>query len=109
PLARLAGLFPDGETIVTTILFCNALLTGAALVGAAIGAQSMMADAVDEHEYRFGIRREGLFFSGLALAVKAASGLGGFLAGAALDLIHFPTAIATQGSALRLTPELIRH
>lgn len=109
PLARIAGVFPTGETAVVTILFCNALLTGAALVGAAIGAQSMMADAVDEHEHLFGIRREGLFFSGLALAVKAASGLGGFLAGAALDLIHFPTGIAGRGGTLHLSTTLVRN
>ena len=109
PLARLAGLFPDNESLITGILFCNALLAGSALVGAAIGAQSMMADAVDEHEHLFGVRREGLFFSGLAFAVKAASGLGGFLAGASLDLIHFPAEILSKGGGVQLTDAAIRH
>ncbi len=94
PLARIAGVVPsEGEAIVT-VLAVNALLSGAGMIAAAVSAQSMMADAVDEHEHRFGFRREGLFFAGLTLAGKAALGLGGFLAGAALDLIDFPIAAA---------------
>jgi len=108
-LARLAGFMPGNGSLIVAILFCNALLTGAALVGAAIGAQSMMADAVDEHEYLFGVRREGLFFSGLAFGVKAASGLGGFLAGAALDLVHFPVAIAGKDDAVHLSADVVRN
>ncbi len=109
PLARLGGLLPESESLITGILFCNAMLAGSALVGAAIGAQSMMADAVDEHEHLFGVRREGLFFSGLAFAVKAASGLGGLLAGASLDLIHFPTALVSKGGNVQLSDEIIRQ
>ncbi|MBK6705236.1 MAG: MFS transporter [Caulobacteraceae bacterium] len=56
----------------------------------------MLADTADEHEYLFGVRREGLFFSGLTLAYKAASGLGGLIAGIGLDLIHFPTDLAAN-------------
>ena len=109
PLARLAGWLPDNESIVTGILFCNALLTGAVLVGGAIGAQSMMADAVDEHEHLFGVRREGLFFSGLTFGVKAASGLGGFLAGASLDMIHFPVDMVSKGGNVPMSQEVIRY
>lgn len=109
PLARLAGWLPDNVSVITGILFANALVAGSALVGAAIGAQSMMADAVDEHEHMFGVRREGLFFSGLAFAVKAASGLGGFLAGAGLDLIHFPTDLVSKGGDVQVPQEIIRQ
>jgi GPH family glycoside/pentoside/hexuronide:cation symporter len=109
PLARLAGFLPGPESLVVGILLVNALLSGAALVGVAIGAQSMMADATDEHEHRFGVRREALFFSGLTLAVKAASGLGGFIAGVALDVIHFPAAIAAKGGDVQLPADVIRH
>ena len=62
-----------------------------------IGFQSMLADTADEHEWLFGVRREGLFFSGLTLAYKAASGLGGLIAGLALDAIRFPADLAAQG------------
>jgi GPH family glycoside/pentoside/hexuronide:cation symporter len=109
PLARLAGLVTGPEFTVVTILLVNAMVGGAALVGVAICAQSMMADATDEHEHRFGVRREALFFSGLTLAVKAASGLGGFIAGVALDVIRFPTAAAAKGGDVALAPDVIRH
>lgn len=89
PVARIAGLLPFEGDALTTLLFINAFAGGAGLIGGAIGAQSMMADAADEHEHRFHVRREGLFFSGLSLAGKAATGLGGFLAGIALDAIGF--------------------
>jgi GPH family glycoside/pentoside/hexuronide:cation symporter len=108
PLARIAGFLPGHGTAVITILILNALVAGAALIGGTIGAQSMMADATDEHEFLFGVRREGLFFSGLTLAAKAATGLGGFMAGVALDLIHFPTSIAAKSADLRLPAEVVR-
>lgn len=109
PLARMAGAFEGSSSSITAVLLVNSLLTGAALVGVAIGAQSMMADATDEHEHRFGVRREGLFFSGLTLAVKAAVGLGGFIAGVALDFIHFPTALAAKGGDFTLAPDVIHN
>ena len=109
PLARIAGLLEGPQAMVVGVLLMNALLSGAALVGVAIGAQSMMADATDEHEHRFGVRREALFFSGLTLAVKAASGIGGFVAGMALDLIHFPSAAAAKGGAVKVAPAVIRN
>ncbi len=109
PLARLGGLFPDNATVITAS--CSAMHCW--LVprwwGAAIGAQSMMADAVDEHEHLFGVRREGLFFSGLAFAVKAASGLGGFLAGVSLDMIGFPAELVSKGGDVHLSAEIIRN
>jgi GPH family glycoside/pentoside/hexuronide:cation symporter len=108
PLAHIAGFLAGPGAPIVTVLLINAICSGAALVGVAIGAQSMMADATDEHEHRFGVRREALFFSGLTLAVKAASGLGGFIAGVALDVIRFPTAVAAKGGDLMLAPAVTR-
>jgi GPH family glycoside/pentoside/hexuronide:cation symporter len=109
PLAYLAGFLTSPNAPVVPVLLANALCSGAALVGVAIGAQSMMADATDEHEHRFGVRREALFFSGLTLAVKAATGLGGFIAGVALDIIRFPTAQAAKGGSVVLNPDIVRN
>lgn len=86
-------LTPDVAVIV---LLINGMLMGTAIMIGGVGFQSMMADTADEHEYLFGVRREGLFFSGLTLAFKAASGVGGLIAGVALDLIRFPTDIASR-------------
>jgi len=51
----------------------------------------MMADVVDAHELRFGRRQEGVFFAALSFAGKAASGLGGAIAGIGIDVIQLPT------------------
>lgn len=107
PLAQIAGLLPSGAPLVA-ILSVTGFLSGTALVGAAIGFQSMLADAADEHEHLFGVRREGLFFSGLTVAVKAASGLGTLVAGVGLDLIGFPTEIAAKGETLRIAADVTR-
>ncbi len=64
----------------------------------------MMADIADEHELQSGRRQEGVFFAGLIFAVKATSGLGQFIAGAALGFIDFP-ANAIPGTV----PEDIVH
>lgn len=109
PLAKMVGLLAGSDTLIVTILVANSILSGVALIGVAISAQSMMADATDEHEHRFGVRREALFFSGLTLAVKAASGLGGFVAGVALDLIHFPTAAVARGGDIQIAPDVIHN
>ncbi len=56
--------------------FCSSMLF--------IAMQSMVADAVDEHDFRFGTRCEGLYYSSLIFATKAANGLGSLLAGVIL-------------------------
>lgn len=63
PVARIAGLMPFTGGALTGILFVNAIAVGVGLIEAAIGGQSMMADAADEHEHRFGVRREGLLLA----------------------------------------------
>ncbi len=90
---RLLGLLPDGQPLYI-ILSVLAFLGGMAGTFAFVPWGSMMTDAVDEHELLFGSRREGLYFAGLLLSVKAAAGLGGFFGGICLDLIHFPHDVA---------------
>jgi glycoside/pentoside/hexuronide:cation symporter, GPH family len=57
-------------------------------VGILIG--SMISDTIDQNELEHGSRREGVFSSAIAFSAKAATGVGTFLAGLALDIIHFP-------------------
>jgi GPH family glycoside/pentoside/hexuronide:cation symporter len=76
--------------------FCSSLLF--------ITMQSMVADAVDEHEYRFGTRCEGLYYSSLIFATKAANGLGSLLAGVVLSVAGLK-GIQAAGGAAALSPE----
>ena len=87
---RMSGLFmPVGDAALLPQEI-NSFVAGIGVGLASIAYPSMMADAADEHEHLFGRRREGLYFSGLGFAGKAASGLGVLVAGVALDLIRFP-------------------
>jgi GPH family glycoside/pentoside/hexuronide:cation symporter len=107
PLLQLYGPFSLTPAAATAVLFVNGLLVGTAIMVGGIGFQSMLADTADEHEWLFGVRREGLFFSGLTLAYKAASGLGGLIAGLALDAIHFPTDLASRGPGLTIPDDVL--
>ena len=107
PLLQLYGPFSLSPAAATVVLSVNGLLVGTAIMVGGVGFQSMLADTADEHEWLFGVRREGLFFSGLTLAYKAASGLGGLIAGLALDAIHFPTDLASRGSAVAIPDEIL--
>ena len=68
----------------------NSFVAGIGVGLVSVAYPSMMGDAADEHEHLYGRRREGLYFSGLGFAGKAATGLGVMVAGVALDLIRFP-------------------
>lgn len=96
PLLQLYGPAPLDPAAATIILVINGLLVGTAVMAGGVGFQSMMADTADEHEYLFGVRREGLFFSGLTLAFKGSLALGGLIAGVALDAIGFSAALASK-------------
>lgn len=107
PLLQLYGPFALTPSAAAVLLSINGLLVGTAILIGGIGFQSMLADTADEHEWLFGVRREGLFFSGLTLAYKAASGLGGLIAGMALDAIHFPANLAARGPGYTIPDEVL--
>ena len=100
PGLRAGGVFtPTGMAALPWIV----LTTFVAGVGSGlifIALPSMMSDAADEHEYRYGARREGLFFSGLGFAGKAAAGMGQLVGGVALDLLQFPREVGRQVHAV---------
>lgn len=107
PLFQLYGSSPLSPADAAVVLFFNGLLTGTAIMIGGVAFQSMLADTADEHEWLFGVRREGLFFSGLTLAYKASAGLGGLIAGVALDAIQFPSDLASKGPALSIPAEVL--
>jgi GPH family glycoside/pentoside/hexuronide:cation symporter len=97
PLARLAGLIPRDEGVVLAVMIPGHFLQFCAYSAMFVSFNSMIADAADEHELKHGVRREGLFFAGVAFAVKSAAGFGGLWAGLVLDLIGFPEKVASTG------------
>jgi len=88
---RLLGLMPpNGHPWLLPILFVHALCLITAVVAIGIGVSSMLADIVDEHDLATGQRQEGMFAAAISFVAKATSGLGGLIAGVALDVIGFP-------------------
>jgi len=96
--ARLSGLFPEYESpfflpAITTIATTNAFF--AALT--AILFVSMIADLVDDHELKTGLRQEGVFAAGVAFSTKAVGSFGVIIGGFLLEyFIRFP---AGQGQS----------
>ena len=88
---RLAGLMPaNGSSRLLAVLVAHSAFMVACAVSIGILIGSMISDTIDQNELEHGSRREGLFSSAIAFSAKAATGVGTFLAGLALDLIHFP-------------------
>jgi GPH family glycoside/pentoside/hexuronide:cation symporter len=96
PVLRVTGVArPTGaEALAWLVPMCLILGVGLGIIF--IAYPSMMADAADEHEDLFGVRREGLYFAGLGFAQKAAAGVGQMVGGFALDLMRFPQAAGRQ-------------
>ncbi len=91
PLLKIWGWFPSPENPSYLPLIVGvACFASFGSGGPLIAGGSMLADIADEHELATGKRQEGIFFGALSFSGKAASGLGGFLAGMILSLIAFP-------------------
>jgi Na+/melibiose symporter-like transporter len=89
---RLLGLMPsNGHPALLPIITVHTIFLVAGVIVSGILISSMIADTVDENELVTGKRQEGMFAAAIAFIAKATSGVGGFLAGVALDLIAFPT------------------
>ncbi len=93
----LAGLFDplSVEEKLTVVFLANGISQGF-FIAYVIIIDSMLTDIIDEHELKTGRREEGLYFAARALAQKASYGLGAFVAGVALDIIHFPTGASPE-------------
>ncbi len=91
PVAKISGLYPAAESpLYLGILVVTGLLSGIAGAGIVVAVGSMVADIADEHELSTDRRQEGIFFGALAFTLKAAGGLGSWMAGTTLALIDFP-------------------
>ncbi|MBI1404994.1 MAG: hypothetical protein GC145_02585 [Caulobacter sp.] len=106
PVLWIAGLYrPSGEGAMPPLAAMMAM-AGIGIGLVLVAFPSMMADAADEHYLRFGHRREGLYFSGITFAAKAASGVGVFLAGFGLEVIGLPRQ-AVHGVVVAVSPDAL--
>jgi Na+/melibiose symporter-like transporter len=106
-LLRLVELMPpNGHPLLLYLIFGHVVLIVTLIIIIMIVLSSMVADTMDEGELRTGKRQEGMYASAVSFTRKAVSGLGGFLAGIALDLIAFPMN-SVEGVAPTVPPEKI--
>jgi GPH family glycoside/pentoside/hexuronide:cation symporter len=89
-LRLLGWMPPNGHAWLLPIIFVHGTFVVSLVVSIGIIVASMIADVVDESELATGRRQEGMFASTIAFTSKASSGMGGLLAGLALDAIAFP-------------------
>jgi GPH family glycoside/pentoside/hexuronide:cation symporter len=96
PTLHILGLAPEPGLALNIMVISFYAFVAFVLTSVVVSHNSMMADAVDEHDHRFGSRREALFFAGVSFGGKCALGLGALIAGVALDVIKFPRDLAAN-------------
>jgi Na+/melibiose symporter-like transporter len=102
---RLVGMFPTNASPLTfAIVFTSSIASAGLGIVANILFSSMIADVVEDSELKTGQRQEGLFFSAVAFANKATSGIGIFAAGAIVGAIKFPHDTGLDG----IDPQIVR-
>jgi glycoside/pentoside/hexuronide:cation symporter, GPH family len=107
PIAlRLLGMLPANHTsTLLTILLVSHFLTAALGLTGFIIISSMMADVVEDVAMFTGHRSEGLLFAANGLLNKCINGIGVFLSGLLLAVLHFPQH-AVQGL---VAPAILRN
>jgi Na+/melibiose symporter-like transporter len=81
----------NGHPLLLPLITAHSTVSATCVVAIGIIVGSMLADVVDEGELHTGKRQEGMFTATISFAAKATSGLGGLIAGIALDVIDFPS------------------
>ncbi|HEX4741167.1 MAG TPA: MFS transporter [Caulobacteraceae bacterium] len=103
---RLIGLMPpNGSPWIMPILGLDGFLTSTLGVMGYIIAGSMVADIVEDAAVKSGARSEGLLYAAYGLLPKFTGGVGAFLTGVLLHIVHFP-AHAARGT---VDPMSMRH
>lgn len=83
------GIVHPASLVSIGLVAISGLLFGACGAMCFVCFYSMIADAVDEHDHLFGVRREALYAAALMIGAKAATGLGAFFAGVGLQVVGF--------------------
>ena len=103
---RLIGVMvPNASPWLLPILGLDGMFTSTVAVMGFILVGSMMADVVEDAAVKSGARSEGLLYAANGMLPKLTGGIGAFLAGVILTVVHFP-AHAARGA---VSPEIMRH
>ena len=87
------------------ILIGDGIVTATVAVVGFILVGSMVADVVEDAAVKTGVRSEGLLYAVNGLLPKFTGGIGAFIAGVILTVVHFP-AHAMRGT---VSPALMHH
>jgi Na+/melibiose symporter-like transporter len=99
---------PDGSFALLGIFFATITIGLALAIASGILISSMIADVVEDSEIKTGRRSEGLFSASLSFVNKATTGFGILLAGALIDLVHFPNHAAPSTIDI-VAPHAVRN
>ena len=90
-LFKMAGVFPaQGSGFDLLFLLLSVFFGFLFFPMASIVIDSQLTDVADDHDYRTGVRSEGVIFSIRSFAYKSTQGVGGLIAGFGLEIINFP-------------------
>ena len=94
---RFLDVLPENGDPMLLVIAVGAgvVAAGLAVIQGIIGA-SVVADILDDHELRTGLRQEAMFNAGLSFSGKAISGLGIVLGGLIITAIQFPTGMQPE-------------
>jgi Na+/melibiose symporter-like transporter len=103
----LFGLYPTADKgLLALYLAVNGFIAGFIGSPAVVISGAMLADIADEYELRFRGRSEGFLFGASAFTRKASLGVGGAIAGIALDIIRFPRGVPVSAVPREATIKL---
>ena len=97
---RLLDWFPqNGDPALLPDYMAIRFVHGIGSVMANVGFGAALADIADENELRSGRRQEGIFFSTSSFSLNFATGIGGLIAGIAMDAISWPRGAGIRTAA----------
>jgi GPH family glycoside/pentoside/hexuronide:cation symporter len=103
---RLLGIMPpNGSNLLYGLLFGDVVLAAAVGLMGLVILTSMVADVVEDQQVKTGVRSEGVLFAANGLVPKFTTGLGAFIAGSLISLVHFPVK-AQPGT---VDPDIVRQ
>ena len=92
---RFLDVLPqNGDPWLLGILVTGGIFAAGVAVVLGIISSSIVADLLDDHELRTGLRQEAMFNAALSFSGKAVSGFGAILGGFIISAISFPTGLS---------------